>query len=120
MGVGRAGELLTHRLAGEHPGGEPRELRGSLLGLHADRPRAPPPRPRAHQAGLRARLHQFLVAHRQVDRLQVQELLQRRDQLSQVEAVRRGRLLEQVVATDQVLGALIAELRDNPLDLLAH
>ena len=113
VGVGGAREPLADDLAGEHLVGQAREPRRGLLRLHADRPRA-------HQAGLGARLDQLLLGDRQVDRLEVQELLQRRDQLGEVEPLGVRDLLQQVVAADQVLGALVAEPGDHALDLLAH
>ena len=59
--------------------GQAREARRRLLGLHPDRPCPDQPR-------LGAGLDQLLFADRQIDRLQVEELLQRRDQLGEVEA----------------------------------
>ena len=55
----------------------------------------------------------LLLGDRQVDRLEVEVLLERRDQLGEVDAVGVRDLLEQVVAADQVLGALVAELGDD-------
>ena len=92
--------------------GERGDLGRGLLGLHPDRPGD-------DQAGLGARLDQ-LLGDRQVDRLEVEELLQRRDQLGEVDLVVVRDLLEQVVAADQVLGAVVAERGDDLLDLLAH
>ena len=91
----------------------PASARRRLLGLHPDRPRPDQPR-------LGAGLDQLLLADRQIDRLEVEELLQRRDQLGEVEAFCVRDLLQQVIAPDQILRALIAELGDDPPHLLAH
>ena len=107
----RGNSTLDHRVA-EDLVGEPADLGRGLLGLHPDRLRL-------HQPGLGAGLDQ-LLGDGQVDRLQVQELLERGDQRRQVELALVGDLLEQVVAADQVLGALVAERGDDLLHLLAH
>ena len=58
----------------------------------------------------------------QVDRLEVEVLLERRDQLGEVDAVGVRDLLEQVVAADEVLGAVVARgaattsLTSSPID----
>ena len=70
--------------------------------------------------GLGASLDRLLIGNRKVDRLQIEVLLQGRDQLAEVERVVVRDLLEQVVAADEVLGALIAELGGQPAHLLAH
>ena len=80
-----------------------------LLGLHPDRPRADQP------GGLA-----LVDLGRQVDRLEVEHLLQRLDQLGHVHAVLGARLHQQVGAPDQVLGALVAEHRGDLAQLLAH
>ena len=115
VGVGRARELARGPTSPRETfSASPASSRRGLLRLHADRPRA-------HEPGLGARLGtSSSSADRQVDRLEVEELLQRGDQLGEVELLCVRDLLEQVVAADQVLGALVAELGDDPLDLLAH
>src|SRR5947208_2573225 len=60
------------------------------------------------------------LGHRKVDGLEVQELLERRDQLGEVEPIGVRYLLDQVIAADEVLCALVAEVGDDPLHLLAH
>ena len=97
----RRGELRLDHGVAEDPVGELADLGRRLLGLHPDRLRL-------HQAGFGTRLDQ-LLGDGHVDRLQVQELLERGDQRRQVHLVLVGDLLEQVVAADQVLGAVISE-----------
>ena len=113
MGVGPTRELDAHAGAVEDLVGDLGDLGRGLLRLH-------PNRLGADQAGLGAGLDQRLLLDREVDRLEVEELLERGDQRREVDLLLVGDLLEQVVAADQVLGAVVAERADDGLDLLAH
>ena len=106
VGVGRAGEVECTRGAGADLVGELGDLGRGLLRLHPDRLGA-------DQAGLGAGLDQ-LLGDGQVDRLEVEELLERGDQRREVDLLLVGDLLEQVVAADQVLGAVVAERARRP------
>jgi hypothetical protein len=102
VGVRAARELDAHTGAIEDAVGDLGDLGGGLLGLHPDRLGA-------DQPGLGASLHQRLLLDGKVDRLEIQELLERGDQRRQVDLLLVRDLLEQVVAAHQVLRPLVAQ-----------
>ena len=116
MGVRRSRVLAADWLHAQRVRGESGEVRGGLLRLHPDRAGD-------DEAWLGASFGEHLLrrhGRRQVGGLEVEVLLERGDELGEVEPVGVRRLLEQVVATHEVLGALVSELGDDPLDLHAH
>src|SRR5205814_2820536 len=86
------------------------------LGLHPDRTSD-------DEAGLGPGLRKDLLrsnGRREVSRREVEVLLERSNQLGKIDAVRVRDLLEEVVAADEILRALEAELGDDSLHLRAH